>query len=119
MFGLPRARFASRADRQSAVDEALASAGLEGFGGRDPATLSGGQRARVALLRTLLAQPRALLLDEPFSNLDASLRSEFRTLVFGLARQRGLPTLLVTHDGSDAEAAQGPVVELAGEGISA
>ncbi len=118
LFGLPRSRLASRADRQAAVGAALASAGLEGFAERDPATLSGGQRARVALLRTLLAQPRALLLDEPFGKLDAALRAEFRALVFARARERGLPTLLVTHERSDAEAAQGPVVDLAGHGIS-
>jgi putative thiamine transport system ATP-binding protein len=91
----------------------LASAGLEGFADRDPATLSGGQRARVALLRTLLAGPRALLLDEPFSKLDPALRAEFRHLVFELARARGLPILLVTHDPSDARAAGGRLLELA------
>lgn len=119
LFGLPRGRFAHRADRHAAVAEALASAGLEGFADRDPATLSGGQRARVALLRTLLAQPRALLLDEPFGKLDAALRAEFRTLVLGQARQRNLPTLLVTHDPSDAEAAGGAILQLVPSSSSA
>jgi putative thiamine transport system ATP-binding protein len=87
--------------RRLAVTEALQEAGLQGLGERDPATLSGGQRARVALMRALLAQPRALLLDEPFSKLDAALRSQFRALVFGHIRARGIPALLVTHDLAD------------------
>ena len=95
-----------------AVERALDEAGLAGFGARDPATLSGGQRARVALLRTLLAQPQALLLDEPFGKLDAALRADFRRFVFEFARRAGLPTVLVTHDAADAEATEGPVIAL-------
>jgi len=94
-----------RAERQRRIAAALAEAGLSGFEGRDPATLSGGQRARVALLRTLLAEPRALLLDEPFGRLDAHLRQSFRSFVFEHARERALPMVLVTHDAEDAEAA--------------
>lgn len=81
-----------------------------GFAHRDPATLSGGQRARVAVMRTLSAEPHALLLDEPFSKLDVQLRGDFRRFVFGHARKMGLPTVLVTHDEADAQAAGGPVV---------
>lgn len=103
-----------RAARLARIDEALEQAGLQGFRDRDPATLSGGQRARVALMRTLLAAPKALLLDEPFGKLDRPLRKEFREFVFGHARKRGLPTLLVTHDAEDAEAAGGRVVSLRG-----
>lgn len=99
-------------DRHARIRAALAEAELEGFAERDPATLSGGQRARIALLRTLLAAPRALLLDEPFSKLDASLRGRVRRFVFEHARRNRLPTLLVTHDPADAEAAGGPVHEM-------
>jgi putative thiamine transport system ATP-binding protein len=79
---------------------------------RDPATLSGGQRTRVALMRTLLSRPRALLLDEPFSKLDVELRDRIRGFVFDHARANGIPTLLVTHDPADAEAASGTTIEL-------
>jgi putative thiamine transport system ATP-binding protein len=110
-FGLP-ASLRGRRRRLARAAEALAEAGLAGFEARDPATLSGGQRARVALFRTLLAAPRALLLDEPFGKLDARLRDRMRRFVFDHARARHLPTLLVTHDPDDARAAAGPTVEL-------
>ena len=111
LFGLAQT-VRPRAARREAVDRALDDAGLTGFGARDPATLSGGQRARVALLRTLLAQPRMLLLDEPFGKLDAALREDFRHFVFDHARRLGLPTLMVTHDAADAEAAGGRTLVL-------
>lgn len=110
-FGLA-ARVRGRAARRAAVEEALAQAGLAGFHDRDPATLSGGQKARAALLRTLLAEPRALLLDEPFSRLDTGLRDEIRGFVFARIAERAIPALLVTHDPGDAEATGGPVVPL-------
>ncbi|MBK1634613.1 ATP-binding cassette domain-containing protein [Rhodovulum adriaticum] len=110
-FALPR-HLRGRNKRRAHVDAALEQIGLAGFGPRDPATLSGGQKARVALMRMLLAEPRALLLDEPFSRLDAALRGQIRQLVFDRARAQGLPVLLVTHDAADAQAAGGPVVEL-------
>jgi putative thiamine transport system ATP-binding protein len=91
-----------RERRAEVIRTALRDAGLEGFGDRDPGSLSGGQRARVALMRALLSQPRALLLDEPFNKLDASLRRDMRAFVFGHAAERKLPTLLVTHDADDA-----------------
>lgn len=113
-FALP-AHVRGRAARQARIEEALASAGLKGHADRDPATLSGGQKARVALLRTLLAEPSALLLDEPFSRLDADLRAQIRAFTFDRARQAGIPTLLVTHDAEDARAAGGPVLSPLGE----
>jgi putative thiamine transport system ATP-binding protein len=112
-FGIPRG--VSREDRRARVADALAEAELSGFEDRDPATLSGGQRARVALMRTLMAEPKALLLDEPFSKLDAALRDRIRRFTFDHATERGLPMLLVTHDPDDAAAAGGPVLEI-GEG---
>jgi putative thiamine transport system ATP-binding protein len=98
LFAVPAGK---RADRQAAVQQALNELGFADMAHRSASTLSGGQRARVSLLRTLLAQPRALLLDEPFSKLDAALRQQFREFVFAHARQQGLPTLLVTHDAAD------------------
>lgn len=109
-FGLPRG--GTRAARRAAVEAALAEIGLEGHGPRDPATLSGGQGARVALMRTLLARPRALLLDEPFAKLDAELRDQMRRLVFGRVRAAEVPVLMVTHDEADAAAAGGDVIRL-------
>ncbi len=99
-------------DRRDRVREALADAGLQDFGSRDPGTLSGGQKARVALLRVLLSEPHALLLDEPFSKLDTALRNEIRSFVLERVRAAGLPTLLVTHDPGDAAAAGGPIIHI-------
>ena len=99
-----------RATRRRAIEQALAGVELAGFADRDPATLSGGERARVALLRVLLSEPRALLMDEPFSKLDLALRDRFRSLVFQSATH--LPVLLVSHDPQDSVAAGGDVLEL-------
>ncbi|GLS29911.1 putative thiamine transport system ATP-binding protein [Mesorhizobium albiziae] len=101
-----------RAQRMALAEATLAGVGLEGMGDRDPDTLSGGQKARVALARVLLSSPRALLLDEPFSKLDQDLRQQMRELVFAKARGAGLPVILVTHDEADAAAAQGPVIRI-------
>lgn len=107
-FGLPR----HSKDKRPQVSQALEQVGLAGFEERDPTTLSGGQQARVALMRLLLSQPQAVLLDEPFSKLDTALRQEMRSLVFRQLRNAGLPALLVTHDHADADAAGGPIIEL-------
>lgn len=104
-----------RAQRLAQVQQALHEAGLSSYGERDPATLSGGQRARVALMRALLASPKALLLDEPFSKLDAALRDQFRAFVFGHIRARHIPAVLVTHDAADI-ADPSLIVELAHAG---
>lgn len=99
-------------DRKARIDAALAEAELDGYGDRDPATLSGGQRARVSLMRALLAEPRAILLDEPFSKLDAGLRGKMREFVFAHIRARQIPCLMVTHDEADAAAAGGYILRL-------
>jgi len=96
LFGL---RTGNRASRIEKVQQSLVEAGLANMGDRDPATLSGGQRARVSLVRTLLSNPCALLLDEPFSRLDSVLREQIRRFTWDAAA--GLPVLLVTHDAHD------------------
>jgi putative thiamine transport system ATP-binding protein len=110
-FGLDAA-ITSRTERIRHIETALQDIGLGGFANRDPETLSGGQKARVALMRMLLSGPRALLLDEPFSRLDTERRDQIRELVFEQARAKGLPVLLVTHDHADAQAAGGRVHRL-------
>lgn len=103
LFALPAG---PRAQREAAVVQALDELEMPGFGDANPATLSGGQRTRVALMRALLAQPEALLLDEPFARLDQALRERMRELVFAQVRLRGIPVLLVTHDATDIADAQ-------------
>lgn len=110
VFAIPR-HVKGKKIRQNKAEAALAEVGLEGLGNRDPRTLSGGQKSRAALARCLLAEPRALLLDEPFVSLDSELRAEIRSFVLDRARATGLPVLLVTHDEGDALAAAGRVIE--------
>lgn len=107
-FALP----AATPNKAARVEQALASIGLEGFTSRDPETLSGGQRSRVALQRLLLSEPKAVLLDEPFSRLDSHLRREVREFVFAGLKAAGLPAIMVTHDAEDAAAAAGRVIQL-------
>lgn len=112
-FGLT-ADIKGRTARRAALTEALEEIGLAGFEHRDPATLSGGQKVRISLMRMLLSEPCALLLDEPFSRLDADRRAQIRTLVFDRARARNLPVILVTHDEEDARAAGGKIHRIGG-----
>lgn len=104
MFGMP-AHLKGMAARRACALEALAEVGLKGQADKLPGQLSGGQKARVSLLRALLAEPEALLLDEPFSRLDKPLRAAFRTLVFERLKALGMPALLVSHDEEDAPGA--------------
>ncbi|MEN9583123.1 MAG: hypothetical protein RLZZ616_129 [Pseudomonadota bacterium] len=101
MFGMPAAIKGRSARREKAVTT-LAQVALADQADKLPQQLSGGQRARVSLLRALLAEPQALLLDEPFSRLDKPLRAAFRTLVFERLKTKGIPAILVTHDEEDA-----------------
>ena len=102
----------NKKQRREKIEQALEQVGLAGMGNRHPDNLSGGQQARVALLRTLLSAPKAILLDEPFSKLDTQLRVDTRQLVFEQIRTHKLPAIMVTHDYSDAEAANGKIIHL-------
>jgi iron(III) transport system ATP-binding protein len=100
-FGL-RERKVKRSEIKRRVAAALEQVDLAGAGKRRPSQLSGGQQQRVALARTLVIQPRVLLLDEPLSNLDAKLRIEMRLELLKLQRDLGLTTIYVTHDQEEA-----------------
>lgn len=101
MFGMPASLKGHGARWEKAV-AALAQVDLTNQADKLPGALSGGQKARVSLLRALLAEPEALLLDEPFSRLDKPLRAAFRTLVFAQIKALAIPAILVTHDEDDA-----------------
>ena len=91
----------SRAARKERTRSMLALVDLEGLGARYPHQLSGGQQQRVALARALAPEPSVLLLDEPFSNLDAPLKASLRDGLTKVIRRTGVPTLLVVHDMED------------------
>lgn len=100
-FGLEERRLPA-AEIKERVDWALRLVGLFEFGERRPSQLSGGQQQRVALARTIVIQPRVLLLDEPLSNLDANLRIQMRREIRELQRRLRLTTVFVTHDQEEA-----------------
>jgi len=100
-FGL-KMRHVPREERERRVGEALELVSLKGFGKRRPHELSGGQRQRVAFARALVCQPKVLLLDEPFSALDAKLRHAMQLEVKHLQRQLGITFVFVTHDQEEA-----------------
>lgn len=96
MRGVPNDEVARR------VKEAMAMVKLTGLGHRKPRELSGGQQQRVALARALIIQPKVLLLDEPFSALDKSLRGSMQVEIREIQRRLGLTTVFVTHDQGEA-----------------
>ena len=98
LFGMARGQ---KTERLAMLKTALQRLELEGFENREPHTLSGGQRSRVALMRALLAKPDAMLLDEPFNKLDKALRNTIRDYTYSHLQARNIPTLLVTHDPED------------------
>ena len=100
-FGLELRGWKPEAIRRR-VDELLELVQLQGFGHRYPSQLSGGQRQRVALARALAVQPRVLLLDEPFSALDAKVRKELRAWLRNLHDEMHVTTVIVTHDQEEA-----------------
>ena len=102
----------NKAERITMAQHALEKLGIPDKANALPNELSGGQQARVALLRTLLSKPDYLLLDEPFSKLDPALRRDVRAFVLNEIRQANIPALLVTHDPEDAKAMEGECLEL-------
>ena len=99
MFGM---RDVPRRRRAAMADEHLARVGMAHHADRMPHTLSGGQQQRVAIARALARRPRVMLLDEPFSSLDAETRAEVRTETIDLLRHAKVATIMVTHDPEEA-----------------
>ncbi|MDO6586082.1 ABC transporter ATP-binding protein [Salipiger sp. 1_MG-2023] len=113
-FGL---RLRSESDLDAKVRSGLATVGLEAFADRAPKDLSGGQQQRVALARSLVMQPKVLLLDEPLSNLDARLRLDMRMELQRVQRETGITMIFVTHDQSEALALSDRIVLMKGGAI--
>ncbi len=100
-FGLRLKRMAE-ADIEARVTAGIKSVGLAALSGRKPAELSGGQQQRVALARSMVMEPKVLLLDEPLSNLDARLRVEMRAELQRVQKETGITMIFVTHDQAEA-----------------
>ncbi|MBB2755273.1 UNVERIFIED_ORG: putative spermidine/putrescine transport system ATP-binding protein [Rhizobium aethiopicum] len=115
-FGL-RLRRISAADLDARVAAGLKSVGLSAFAGRKPAELSGGQQQRVALARSMVMEPKVLLLDEPLSNLDARLRLEMRAELQRVQKETGVTMIFVTHDQVEALALADRIVVMLNGGI--
>lgn len=107
-FGLPAGL--SRKARHDAINDALQKADMAQFADADPATLSGGQKARIAMMRAMLSSPEALLMDESFASLDPHLRQQFGRFVSEEVRSRAIPALLISHHEDDKKFATGPVI---------
>ena len=107
-FGLPSGL--TRKERISAIQDALDAAGLSDYGSYDPAHLSGGQKARIAMMRAMLSRPRALLMDESFASLDPDLRTQFGQFVADKVRKQHIPALLISHHQDDREFATGQII---------
>ncbi len=106
MFGMVgRTPRLSRGDRIAAADDLIERVGMAGFEKKMPHTLSGGQQQRVALARAMARGPKVMLLDEPFSGLDATLREHVRETTLRVLKESGVATLMVTHDPHEALAA--------------
>ncbi len=102
----------ARRERERRISDELEAVGLEEFGDRYPHQLSGGQQQRVAIARSLVLRPRAMLMDEPFSDLDAHTRRQVREEVLRILRAHDTPSIIVTHDREDAFHAADRIAEM-------
>ena len=107
-FGIPKS--IARKQRAKAVEDALSQADMADYGNADPAILSGGQKARIAMMRAMLSEPRLLLMDESFAALDPELRQQFGHFVSAQIRMRNIPALLISHHQDDQDFATGEVI---------
>ncbi|MDR2744791.1 MAG: ABC transporter ATP-binding protein [Desulfovibrio sp.] len=107
--------FLSRPERKRRVEAMLALIRMEDLANRHPYAISGGQQQRVAVARAIAPNPKLLLLDEPFSNLDAKLKEEIRAEMRALLEKTGTTCIFVSHDLADLEAVCDRIESIAGE----
>jgi iron(III) transport system ATP-binding protein len=112
MTVLQNIKFAMKKKETLSMTELIRLTRLEGLEKRYPHELSGGQQQRVAVARTLASNPKILLMDEPFSNLDATLVREIRTELRQILKSRHLTTIIVTHSMEDAESFADRIIKL-------